>query len=104
VLRVLILPEADDDLNQAVQYYSQVANLTLAERFLDEFETACRYLAEQPDIGSLRFAHLIEGTELRTWSLTRFPFRMFYIVDGEALKILGVEHERRNITPAPLKS
>jgi toxin ParE1/3/4 len=104
LLRIFIQPEASAEVDAAADYYAQEASLALAERFIVEFETACATLAERPGIGSLRFAYLLEGTELRTWSLTRFPFRLFYVVEGDTLNILGVEHERRNIAPVPLRS
>ncbi|WP_051710967.1 type II toxin-antitoxin system RelE/ParE family toxin [Andreprevotia chitinilytica] len=104
MLHVFIQPEAAQGLEAAVDYYAQAASPALAERFLIEFETTCANLAERPGIGSLRFAHLLEGAELRTWSLTRFPFRLFYFVEGDTLNILGVEHERRNIAPVPFRS
>ena len=104
MLQVLIQPEAAAGVEAAVDYYAQVASPALAERFVTEFETACVYLAERPGIGSLRFAYLLEGMELRTWSLTRFPFRLFYVVEGNVLSILGVEHESRRLTPMPIRS
>lgn len=104
MLRIFIQPEASAEVDAAANYYAQDASPALAERFIAEFEAACAILAERPGIGSLRFAHLLEGTELRTWSLTRFPFRLFYVVEGDTLNILGVEHERRNIAPVPFRS
>jgi toxin ParE1/3/4 len=76
----------------------------VATRFRNEFRAACAILAEHPGIGSHRYAHLLEGAELRTWSLDRFPFLLFYIVKGDVLRVLAVEHERRNITRRLLRA
>ena len=103
VLRIVIQPEASAGLDTATDYYVQAGSLAVAERFITEFETACAYLAERPGIGSLRFAYLMPDAELRTWSLTRFPFRLFYVVEDDVLNILGVEHESRNIAPVPFR-
>lgn len=102
MLHTDITPRAAADIREAVRYYAQKASPEVAARFRDEFRTACAVLAERPGLGSLRFAHLLEGVELRTWWLNRFPFRLFYVVEGDTLHVLAVEHERRNLAPVPL--
>jgi toxin ParE1/3/4 len=98
LLQVVIRPRAVADIEEVIDYYNQYATPETAERFLAEFRTARDLLAERPSIGSRRFAHLLKGGALRVWSLDRFPFRVFYIVEDETLQIIGVDHERRNVT------
>lgn len=98
LLRVVIRPRAVIDLEQVIDYYHQFATADIAERFIAEFRAARDLLAERPNIGSRRFAHLLKGGALRVWWLDRFPFRVFYIVEDEILQIIGVDHERRSVT------
>lgn len=96
LLNLVIRPRAAFDLEEAVDYYSQVASSEVAERFINEFRNACNLLMEFPGVGSRRFAHLMPG--LRFWSLDRFPFRLFYLVEENTLQIIAVDHEKRNLT------
>jgi len=98
LLRVVIRPRAAADLEEATDYYNRVASPAVAARFIDEFIIARDLIAERPDIGSRRLAHLLPGASLRFWSFDRFPFRIFYLVDGDTLQIVAVDHERRNVT------
>lgn len=102
MLRVVIRPRAEFDLEEAIDYYHRVASPEVADRFINEFLAARDLLAERPGIGSRRFAHLLPGAILRFWSLDRFPFRLFYLVEGETLQIVAVDHERRNVTARSL--
>lgn len=67
LLRVVIRPRAVIDLEQVIDYYNQFATPEIAERFIAEFRAARNLLAERPEIGSRRFAHLLKGGALRVW-------------------------------------
>jgi toxin ParE1/3/4 len=103
LLHLEITPFAKLQVKDVARYYVEKASSAVAGRFRDEFREACQLLAENPGVGSLRFAYLLPEMEIRTWSLHRFPFRLFYIEDDDALRVLVVDHERRNVTPAMLK-
>ena len=103
VLRSKITPFARTQVKAVSQYYALNASPIIASRFRDEFKAAIQLLANNPAIGSLRFSHLMADVELRTWSLHRFPFRIFYTAADGVLCVIAVEHERRDITAALLK-
>lgn len=103
MLRLEITPFARLQVKDVVRYYVKEASPAVAGRFRDEFREACKFLAENPGVGSLRFAYLLPEIEVRIWSLNRFPFRLFYILDSDVLRILAVDHERRNIRLSLLK-
>lgn len=98
MLRVVIRPRAAASLEEAADYYNRVASPEVVERFINEFRAACDLLAERPNVGSRRFAHLLPGVILRFWSLDRFPFRIFYVAEDDTLQIIAIDHERRNLT------
>jgi len=102
VLPIHITPFAKARLTGYIRYYRDNASADVAAKFRDEFRAACRFIAENPDVGSSRFAHILMGADLRTWSLNRYPFRIFYILEGDALVVLGIEHERRDVTQASI--
>ncbi|MGZ9709782.1 type II toxin-antitoxin system RelE/ParE family toxin [Glaciimonas sp. GNP009] len=103
MLRLEITPFAKLQVKDVTRYYVKEASPAIAGRFRDEFRDACRFLAENPDVVSLRFPYRLSEAEIRTWSLHRFPFRLFYIEDGDVLRVLAVDHERRNVTPSLLE-
>lgn len=101
MLNLNVRSSAAADLAEVLAHYEAAAR-GLPDAFLKQLEIALNLLREHPNIGSRRFSHLFPDIDLRTWSLDRFPFRVFYIVEGDTLHILRVDHERRNVTAATL--
>ncbi|PHV08540.1 hypothetical protein CSQ96_03050 [Janthinobacterium sp. BJB412] len=97
MLKLHLRSSASADLAEALAYYAEVAP-GLPDTFLEQLSIALTLLRAHPNVGSRRFAHLFPGIDLRTWSLDRFPFRIFYMVEGDTLHVLRVDHERRNVT------
>ncbi|MBE9215378.1 type II toxin-antitoxin system RelE/ParE family toxin [Plectonema cf. radiosum LEGE 06105] len=46
----IISPEANQDLEEIIDYFTN-RNIDAGERFLDEFNKKCRYLANFPNMG-----------------------------------------------------
>ena len=46
----IISPEANKDLEEIIDYFS-IHNIEAGERFINEFNKKCRYLANFPNIG-----------------------------------------------------
>ena len=88
---------AQRDVEEAVAYYRDEAGPNVALDFVDSFEAAMRSLCDHPLMGSLRFAFELEIPDLRSWSLERFPYLVFYVLDDEAIDIWRVLHARRDI-------
>jgi toxin ParE1/3/4 len=103
VLRCKITPFARGQIRDVVQYYAKNASPLVASRFREDLKASIQLLSSNPMIGSLRFAHLMQEMALRTWSLHRFPFRIFYTLGEGVLCVIAVEHESRTITPAMFK-
>lgn len=88
---------AKNDVLEITDYYSQ-ASTQLAESFVTELEATLHALCLQPGLGSRRYAHLLPHQLLRSWRLDRFPFILFYLIDGSWIDVLRVLHERRDIS------
>jgi toxin ParE1/3/4 len=97
MLKLDVSALAEDDAAEALAYYAAISP-ALRQSFRDKLVAALTLLCELPAIGSRRFAYLFPGIDLRTWSLDRFPFRIFYAVDGDTLRIFRIDHEMRDIT------
>lgn len=49
---------ATQDLEDAFAHYIDVADVLVAKRFLDAVDRAIAHIAQHPDTGSPRYAHL----------------------------------------------
>lgn len=101
MLKLNVRSSASADLAEVLAYYAELSP-ELPEAFLQQLDIALTLLRERPHVGSRRFAHLFPDVPVRTWSLDRFPFRIFYMADGDTLHVLRVDHERRNVTSGTL--
>lgn len=100
-MRVVITPHAAASFREEIAYYSRQGGKPLAKRFRDEFKNAQELLARMPGIGSREFSHIFK-TDIRTWPLDKFPFRLFYETHGDVLRILALDHQSRPVTPDTL--
>jgi toxin ParE1/3/4 len=92
-----LAPVAKSDVVEITDYYTEIS-ADLAERFVAELEATLHGLCLQPGLGSRRYAHFLSDRSLRMWQLDRFPFLLFYRVDGVWVDVLRVLHERRDLS------
>ena len=97
--------QATEDLEQAFDYYFDVANIEVAERFSDEVDRAMSHIAQHPGTGSLRYStpKTSETFAVRFWTLNRFPYAIFYVEGKEDVHIIRVLHQSSDI-PSQLES
>jgi toxin ParE1/3/4 len=82
-------PLVEDDLAEAAGFYEARAP-GLGEAFLQEARRAVDGICAMPE----RWAR-VEGP-VRRCLLTRFPFALFYVYDGERVLVLSIVHTRRH--------
>ncbi|MES2937692.1 MAG: type II toxin-antitoxin system RelE/ParE family toxin [Pseudomonadota bacterium] len=92
---------ASKDIEQAAVWYAETAGLELAERFLREVDAAFEHIGAHPGTGSPRYGQLRPGTELRFWTLRRFPYAVFYVERQDDIQVIRVLHQASDI-PAHL--
>jgi len=88
---------AEDDVGHAFDHYWIQGGRPLAERFLDAYDAALAHIAQHPGTGSPRHARAIRIKNLRFWTLTRFPFSVFYVEHADRIDVLRVLHQASNI-------
>ncbi len=86
--RVVFLPEAEQEMLEAVEYYEFYAD-GLGEDYLKEVERAVAAIEESPKTWSI-----VEG-ELRRRLVKRFPFGILYYVDPNEIVVVAAAHLRR---------
>jgi toxin ParE1/3/4 len=97
VKRIVPREAAEQDIDDAVDFYADTAGPDVAWGFVAAVQAAYRVIGEQPGMGSPRYADLIEGEGLRHRKLTRYPYLVFYIERVDHIAIWRVLHAKRDI-------
>jgi plasmid stabilization system protein ParE len=82
-------PEAEQDLAEAARWYEE-QRPGLGQEFLDEVLATFSTIAERPLASAAVYG------SLRRAFLHRFPFGVFYVVDGDGAVVIGVLHGSRH--------
>ena len=82
-------PAAQAEIAEAFAWYAQ-PHIAMGDAFMMELEHTSSFLATNPQIyvkaeGDLRCAHL-----------NRFPYSLFYVIDGESVNVLASFHQYRD--------
>ncbi len=88
-LRVRVTPEAQADIEAGRDWYD-AASSGLGTDFVDEVEATIRSAADWPNAAAL------VDESIRRALVARFPYGLFYAVEGETLVVLGCVHVRRH--------
>jgi toxin ParE1/3/4 len=89
--------EANRDVEQAIDHYLSESAEQAALGFIDALEQAYTHIARYPATGSPRYAHELNIPGLRSWSLTRYPYLVFFIEREDHIDVWRVLHGQRDI-------
>jgi len=82
-------PGAEQDVDDALNFYNEQAGPVIATRFLAEFERVANLLVEHPGLGT----PTTRGR--RVFPLRVFPYSIVYRNLGSSIRILIVRHQHR---------
>lgn len=82
-------PEAERDIANALDFYSEQAGLGVAGRFLEEFERVAKLLVDHPGLGTPT------ARGRRAFPLKVFPYSVVYRNLDSGIRILIVRHQHR---------
>lgn len=88
-VRVRLTPAAEEDLSEAYAWYEN-AQRGLGERFLEAIMEQIQTIADWPQ--SAPVVH----RDVRRALVRRFPYGVFYVIDGDDLVVIGCFHARRD--------
>ena len=88
-MKLVIVPAAIAELQDASDFYAQKANRDLGLAFVAEFERSAQRVLENPMLGAV-----FRGSR-RRYLLRRFPYSIIYQVAGEEVRVVAVAHHRR---------
>ena len=96
--RFVILPAADQDLDDQAAYLGQEASLEVALRFYDSAAETFAFLARNPGIGVLRESKNPAYAEIRVWRVSGFDKHLvFYRPMEGGVEIVRVLHGHRDL-------
>jgi plasmid stabilization system protein ParE len=81
--------EAEQELAEALAFYSERASASVARAFLAEFTRAAQVIDSNPNLGTLT------ARGRRMFPLHRFPYSLIYRVEDAGIRISVVAHQRR---------
>ena len=82
-------PEALEDYLDAVSYYAHI-NPRLAKSFIEVVEAGIEDILRQPEAW-----HIVEE-DIRRHLIKRFPFGIYYCIEGDSIFIYAVMHMSRH--------
>jgi toxin ParE1/3/4 len=85
------------DVEGAVAYYAGQDGSAAALGFVDALEAAYVHIGRHPATGSPRYAIELNLPGLRSWSLKRYPYLVFYVEADDCIDVWRVLHQRRDI-------
>lgn len=82
-------PGAEQDIADALDFYTEQAGPLVARRFFNEFERVAHLLVEYPGLGT----PTTRGR--RVFPLRVFPYSVVYRELEDAIRVIVVRHQRR---------
>jgi len=87
--RVIVRPKAETDLSEAALWYDS-QRPRLGGQFLDEMGRSLAFLATSPERRPVYYRGF------RRMLTRRFPYKIFYMIDGSDIIIVRVIHAKRD--------
>jgi toxin ParE1/3/4 len=89
-LKLVLLPEAEADLDEAIDHHIEVTSAAVAADLRHEVQRVAALLSDWPHLG-----HKV-GSRARAFGLKRFPYQLVYRLTAEALVVVAIAHEKRD--------
>ena len=87
-MRYIFHPEALQEYEEATVYYSKISR-ELAVSFIDLVEKGIKKIREHPE------AWQVVEEDVRRHLIKRFPFGIYYTIEGDHILIVAVMHMSR---------
>ena len=95
--RVVLRERANQDAEEAVDYYFREAGEKTALRFVEALERSCAQIGRHPVAGSSRCAHELSLSGSRSWPLPGFPYLLCYVERDSFVDVWRLLHAERDI-------
>lgn len=89
-LKFILLSQAELDRKQAFLWYSSQGGQKLQSRFYQAYKDTRNLILQFPEMYSV-----LKGN-IRKASLSRFPFKIIYLIEKERIVVLAIAHSSKN--------
>ncbi len=89
--RIVLHPEAEQELRESAHFYETKGGVELAHAFDVCLRSAFCAIAEDPE----PFPRVALSPKVQKCKVTRFPFSVYYIVQKARIWILALAHHKR---------
>ena len=90
--RIVLHPEAEQELRESMNFYKVKAGEELAHAFDVRLRLAFRAIAENPQ----RFPRALLSPKAQKCRVIRFPFSVYYLDQKNRVWILAIAHHKRH--------
>jgi len=87
--RIVYKPLAQVEAAEALAWYDR-PEIGMGDHFLADLERTNNFVAENP------WLYPCVEAEIRRANLMRFPYSLFYVIDGGTINILSCFHQHRD--------
>lgn len=94
---VLARKQAGRDVDDAIAHYLAEVSEKAALGVIDALEQAYTHICHHPATGSPRYAHELDLPGLRSRTLNRYPYVIFYVERDDHIDVWRVLHGSRDI-------
>ena len=88
---------ANQDIDEAIEYYLSEGSEQAALGFIDALEEAYAHIGRHPGTGSPRYALELGLPGLRSWPVKHYPHLVFYVERDDHIDVWRVLHGQRDI-------
>jgi toxin ParE1/3/4 len=93
----ILRERADQDVQEAIDYYLGEGAEQAASGFVDALGQVLRHIELHPATGSPRHGQELDLPGLRSWQLKGYPYLDFYVAGGDHADVWRVLHASRDI-------
>lgn len=97
VKHAVLRARADQDVQEAIDYYLGERAQQAALGFVDALEQGLQHVERHPATGSPRCADELGLPGLRYWPLKGYPYLVFYVEGDDRIDVWRVLHASRDI-------
>ena len=89
--------QANQDVDGELAYYLEDGGPSAALDLIDALEQTYTHIARHPGTDSARYGHELDLPGLRSWSLSRYPYLVFYVELPDKIDVWRVLHGQRDL-------
>lgn len=97
VKAVIPREQANEDVRQALDFYTEAGGTRVGLNFVDALERCYGAIGRNSAAGSNRYSYELNIPDLKFWVMADFPYSVFYIDRSDHADVWRVLHNKQHI-------